>query len=178
MAEFRLETDRLLLRDWRNEDIDDFHRLGSDPLVMQTLGPLMSREQTAALIARLQQHAENFGYTFWPVERQQDARVIGWTGLIRSKVPAIEDEIEIGWRLASDCWRQGYAWEAAAAVLEWARNRKLSNRIVAITAEINERSRLLMERLHMVHRPERDFDHPGVAPDNPLQPHVVYEKEL
>jgi RimJ/RimL family protein N-acetyltransferase len=174
MAETRLETARLILRDWRVEDVDDFPRLGSDPQVMATLGPPMSREETAAPIADLQSRAARFGHTFWAVERKEDGRVIGFTGLSRGKILQIEGELEIGWRLAADCWRQGYAQEAAEAELAWASEHRPRETVIAITSRTNERSRLLMERLRMVYRPERDFDYPGGDPDDPLTPTVLY----
>ena len=178
MAEVRLETERLVLRDWRADDCDDFHRLHVDPQVMATLGPLMSREETAALIADLQARSDrNGGYTYWPIERRADGRVIGFCGLDRGHVAPIEGELEIGWRLASDCWGRGYAREAALACLDYADERFPDERVVAITSRSNAASRGLMHRLGMVHRPDRDFDHPKLDPDDALRPHVVYTKE-
>ena len=178
MAEIRLETERLVLRDWRADDCDDFHRLHVDPQVMATLGPLMSREETAALIADLQARSDrNGGYTYWPVERREDGRVIGFCGLDRGHVAPIEGELEIGWRLASDCWGRGYAREAALACLDYAEARFPDERIVAITTRSNAASRGLMQRIGMVHRPDMDFDYPKLDAGDPLRPHVVYSKE-
>lgn len=177
MAEFRLDTERLALRDWRSDDLDDFHRLGIDRKVMATLGPVMTREQSAALIADLQARAINFGHTFWALERKGDNRVIGFTGLVRGKAPQIAGELEIGWRLASDCWGEGYATEAAKAALDWAFANRPGEPVIAITSVTNSGSRAVMERLGMKHRPERDFDHPAVPEGDPLRPHVLYDKE-
>jgi RimJ/RimL family protein N-acetyltransferase len=177
MADFRLETERLVLRDWRADDLDDFHRVCGDPAVMATLGPVMSREQTAELIADLQGRAERFDHTFWALERKSDGRMLGFTGLVRGAVPEIEGELEIGWRLAADCWGQGYAREAAEASLEWARTHRPGEPAIAITAQSNGRSRALMERLGMTRQPERDFDHPKVPVGDPLRPHVLYSIE-
>ena len=178
MAEFRLETERLVLRDWRANDCDDFHRLGSDPEVMRTLGPVMTREQTASLIEDLQWRARRFGHTFWALEDKRDARVIGFTGLVRGKAPQIAGELEIGWRLARDCWGKGYATEAALASIAWARAHCSDPFVIAITSETNAGSRAVMERVGMRHVPERDFDHPAVPEGDPLRPHVLYELEL
>ncbi|WP_338446784.1 GNAT family N-acetyltransferase [Pelagerythrobacter marensis] len=174
MADFRHETGRLWLRDWRDGDCDDFHRVCGDPRVMATLGPVMSRGETAKLIADLQDRAARFGHTFWALERKSDGRVIGFTGLVRGNIAQIEGELEIGWRLAADCWGQGYAREAAEASLDWAKANRSGEPVVAITARANARSRALMERLGMTRRPERDFDHPRVPEGDPLRPHVLY----
>ena len=175
MADIRLETERLLLRDWRGEDARDFHRLHCDPKVMATLGPVRAMDYTTGLIADLQARSvRNGGHTYWAVERKNDGRVIGFCGLDRGYEVPIVDELEIGWRLASDCWGRGYAREAARACLDWAVNRFPTERVVAITARINERSRGLMMRLGMQHLPRLDFDHAAVAEGSPLKPHVVY----
>ena len=174
MAEFRFETERLVLRDWREEDCDDLHALCRDPAVMATIGPVMDREEARAFLARLDARARDAGHTVWALERKSDGRVIGFTGIVRSIVPAIAGELEIGWRLASDCWRQGLAREAAEASLGWAAEHRPGERVVAITAVINTRSRALMERLGTMREPHRDFDHPAIEDSDPLRPHVVY----
>ncbi len=135
-------------------------------------------DYTVRLIADLQQRARrNGGHTYWAVERKCDARVIGFCGLDRGHEGTIIGELEIGWRLAHDCWSQGYAGEGASACLEWADEHFCRERVVAITARINIRSRRLMERLGMMHRPDLDFAHPNLAEDDPLRSHVVYAKE-
>ena len=174
MAEFRLETERLILRDWRVEDIDDFHRLGSDPEVMATLGPLMSRDETAVVIGRFQERANRYGHTLWAAERREDSRVLGFIGAQRGAIPQIAGELEIGWRLARDAWGHGYATEGAKATVDWLAENRPGEPVVAITARINARSQAVMERLGMTYRPERDFDHPSIAEGDPLRPHVVY----
>jgi RimJ/RimL family protein N-acetyltransferase len=177
-AEFRLETERLVLRDWREEDAGDFHRLHCDPEVMATLGPAREIDYTVELIADLRERSRrNGGYTFWAVERKSDARVIGFCGLDRGHEGPIVGELEIGWRLASDCWGKGYAREGAFACLDWAAGQFPGERVVAITARINTRSRGLMERLGMRHEPSMDFAHSSLREDDPLRPHVTYTKE-
>lgn len=178
MAEFRHETERLILRDWREEDASDFHRLHCDPQVMATLGPIGNLAYTVDLITELQNRAQrNGGHTYWAVERKIDKRVIGFCGLDRGHEGTIVGELEIGWRLASDCWGQGYAREGALASLDWVNRHRPSERVVAMTAHINMRSRGLMERLGMTHRPDMDFHHSSLPEDDPLRPHVVYVKE-
>lgn len=146
---------------------------------MATLGPLKTRVETAALIADLRERSvRNGGHTYWPVERREDGRVIGFCGLDRGYEGPIVGELEIGWRIASDCWRRGYAIEAAQACLKWAEANFPGERVVAITARINQASRSLMERLGMQHRLDMDFNHPNLAENDPLRPHVTYVKEM
>ncbi|WP_336985238.1 GNAT family N-acetyltransferase [Altererythrobacter aquiaggeris] len=172
-----IETARLIIRDWRDDDIDAFHGMCSDPAVMATLGPLMDRTQTASLITDLQGRAQRFGHTFWALERKDDSRMIGFTGLVRGKVEPVKNRLEIGWRLASETWGQGYAREAAQACFAWAAANRTGEPVFAITSVKNKASRGLMVRLGMTHLPRLDFGHPGLAHGDPLQPHVTYVKE-
>lgn len=172
-----IETERLIMRSWRADDLAPFHAICSDPVVMATLGPVMTREETAALIGRVEAREAESGHTFWALERREDARLIGWCGVIRGNVDPIDGKPEIGWRLASDCWGRGYASEAARGALDWLFTRLPDDAAWAITHTGNTRSRAVMERLGMSHCPELDFDHPKLPEGDPLRPHVTYRLE-
>jgi RimJ/RimL family protein N-acetyltransferase len=174
VTNFRLETERLIMRSWRADDLDPFHAICSDPVVMATLGPVMSRAETAALIGRVTAMETADGHTFWALERREDARLIGWCGVIRGTAGPVTGKAEIGWRLASHCWGCGYASEAARATLDWLFANRDDDSAWAITHTGNTRSRAVMERLGMIYRPELDFPHPKLAEDDPLRPHVTY----
>jgi RimJ/RimL family protein N-acetyltransferase len=173
-SEFRLETARLVLRDWRDGDFTALHALCTCPEVMATIGPLHDEAKTRALLDRLQARQAQHGCSFWAIERKSDSRVLGFCGISRGTVPQIADELEIGWRIARDCWGQSYAREAAEGSLRWVAQAHPGQPVWAITAVGNVRSRGLMERLGMSYRPDLDFAHPAVAEDSPLKPHVTY----
>ncbi len=176
MAEFRIETERLILREWREEDRGPFHAMSIDPRVMATLGPLMSRAESDALIDRVQARQIEHGHTVWAMERKADARLLGWCGVVLVAIDAlpITGLPEIGWRLAHHAWGQGYAREAAEASLDWAFGKRGMEEVWAYTSTINTRSWGLMVRLGMIRHPDLDFDHPGVADDSPLKRHITY----
>jgi RimJ/RimL family protein N-acetyltransferase len=174
MGEFRLQTERLILRDWEERDQEAFAAMCADPRVMATLGPVMDKDATAALLDRVKAIAETHGHSFWALERRADGAFLGWCGLIRGLDGPIEGKAEIGWRLAFDGWGQGYAREAAEATLNWGFRHLADDAIWAITAASNHRSWGLMERLGMVRHPDLDFDHPRVAHGSPLKRHVTY----
>jgi RimJ/RimL family protein N-acetyltransferase len=174
MAEVRLETARLVLRDWRDDDLDALHAICADPVVMATIGPVQDREAARAGLDRLMARTARDGHTFWALERKDDRRMIGFCGIARGTVPIIADQLEIGWRLASDCWGRSYAREAAEASIEWSVANRAGQPICAITSVDNLRSRGLMERLGMQRDAEGDFDHPAVPEGSPLRPHVTY----
>jgi RimJ/RimL family protein N-acetyltransferase len=174
MAEFCIETERLIVRQWRDEDLDALHALCTDPQVMATIGPLHDEDKTRAMLGRLQERQARDGCTFWAIERRENARVLGFCGVARGTVPFIQDKLEIGWRLASDCWGRGYAREAAEASIRWAGEAHPGEAIWAITSVGNSRSRGLMQRLGMRYMPNMDFDHPNIEPGSELLPHVTY----
>jgi RimJ/RimL family protein N-acetyltransferase len=174
MTGFRLETERLVLREWRDEDVVPFQKICSDPEVMATLGPPLDFAATGALVARMQWRQAEHGHCAWAAERREDARLIGWCGVIRGTVGPIEGKPEVGWRLARDCWGHGYATEGARASLDWAFANLEDQEVWAITSVSNQRSRAVMTRLGMKRVVESDFDHPSFAAGHPLREHVVY----
>ena len=174
MAEFRLETERLVMRSWRDEDLAPFQAICSDPKVMATLGQPLSLDETRALIERVDAIDAREGHTFWALERLADRRLIGWCGAIRGTAGPVEGKVEIGWRLASDCWGHGYASEAARSCIDWLFANLTDDAIWAITSTDNRRSRAVMERLGLKYQTGLDFDHPKIAAGDPLLRHVTY----
>lgn len=169
-----METERLVLRDWRDDDFDALHALCTCPQVMATIGPLHDEDKTRGLLTRLQERTARDGHTFWAMERKDDGRVIGFCGVSRGPVPPIEGVLEIGWRVVADCWGQSYAREAAEATLRWIAANRPGEPVCAITSVGNDRSRGLMERLGLHRRHEMDFDHPNVDGGSHLKAHVTY----
>lgn len=168
-----IETERLHLRPWRPSDAVALHSIRRDPRVAATLGVAPSLAQCAVTIERQTGHLARHGFCFWAAELRDDGRLVGWCGLLPGK-PPIDGDVEIGWALAADLWGRGLAMEAATAVLGWAWDNTDLPRVVAITAEVNARSRGLMERLGMTRLPDGDFDHPDLAENDPLRRHVTY----
>lgn len=168
-----LRTERLVLRRWRERDRAAFHALNSDPLVMATIGPAMSRAESDAFMNRIEARFDELGYGLWCLEPADgdDREPIGFTGLA---VPWFREGVEIGWRIRSKHWGHGYAPEAARACLAYAFDTVGLDEVISFTARTNHRSRRVMEKLGMVHDEAGDFDHPGVPDFSPLRPHVLY----
>ena len=107
---------------------------------------------TAHSIARWTELWRIQGFGMWAVEERQGGRLIGRVGLIHHEDwTASGHDAEIGWTLARATWGQGFATEAAAAVLRWARERGGPLDIISITRPNNVRSRRVMEKLGLVH---------------------------
>lgn len=163
MADFRLETERLVLRDWRDEDWPAFFEHTNTPTVMRWLGGLSDPEQQDRMRERASGYKEHFGHTLWLLERKRDGghlsgEVLGFCGLKRSNQEGGPlGEFEIGWRLREDAWGKGYAREAAEASLRAGFERFGAPHIIALTVKGNTASWGLMKRLGMQRRPELDF---------------------
>jgi len=169
-----IETERLILRPWREEDVAEFARVTNTPAVMEFLGGVRDPDEFRGSYERVTASQEQNGFCFWMVERRSDGALLGFCGLKVGNTPSIEGEIEIGWRLREDAWGQGYAREAAEATLEWAWQNLPCERVVAITAAGNKRSWGLMERLGMRRLHDLDFEHPDVPIGNPARAHITY----
>lgn len=171
-----IETARLIIRPWHAEDRAPYFALNEDPEVRRYLGPPQTRVETDAALDRQDAAQATHGHCFWALEQRADGALIGFCGLLPGK-PPIEGEIEIGWRLGRAYWGQGYAREAAQACLDWGWAHLPHPAIHAITVPANVASWRLMERLGMVRVAGGDFDHPGLAPGDPLRRHITYRIE-
>lgn len=172
MAE--LVTARLVLRQWRPDDLDQFAAQSADPEVMRYFPSTHTREQSDALARDFAHGIDERGWGFWAVEVQGGAPFIGFVGLIEPGFEApFTPAVEVGWRLGREHWDHGYATEAARAAVQFGFRELDLGEIVAVTVPANVRSRRVMERLGMTHDPADDFDHPRVPP-GPLQRHVLY----
>lgn len=168
-----IETERLVLRDWRDSDLAPWAAMNADPAVREHLGPVLTAEQAEASARNFQDDLDRYGYGFWAVEVRQSGGFIGFTGLDRVDEESPVDGVEIGWRLARSAWGHGYATEAARAVLSHGFETLGLKEILAITTATNTRSQAVMRRLGMTTDPADDFDDPD-APDGPLRHQVVF----
>ncbi len=169
MADFRQQTDRLILRDWRAEDWPRFWGATNTPAVMRWLGGVCAADKRRAAQERLLGYAQEYGHTFWAVERREDGEILGFCGLKRSnQAGGPMGMMEIGWRLREDAWGNGYAREAASASLDLAFGRFAAEEVIAMTVRGNRASWRLMERLGMRRRADLDFESADFDPDDPL----------
>jgi 3-dehydroquinate dehydratase/shikimate dehydrogenase len=169
-----LKTDRLLLRRWRVGDLDPFAELNADPRVMELFPSTLTRGESDALADRITKHMDDQGWGLWAVEVPGIAHFIGFVGLSPADDTLGNPSVEVGWRLAAPHWGHGYATEGALAALNFGFHELALNEIVSFTSAGNIRSRRVMEKIGMVHRPEEDFDHPRVPQTSPLRRHVLY----
>jgi RimJ/RimL family protein N-acetyltransferase len=172
--EIFIETPRLILRNWLPSDDLPYIALNADKEVMEFFPSTKAAEETLEQIQRLKGHIESHGYGFFALERKDNGRFIGFTGLAH---PGFEADftpcVEIGWRLSKENWGFGFATEAAAACLEFGFNNLRLGEIYSFTSVYNSRSEKVMQRIGMVK--EGHFDHPMIADGHFLKQHVLYK---
>lgn len=170
-----LSTPRLLLRRWRPADLEPFAAINNDPQVMRYFPAPLDRAGSDALVEAIEAEFERRGFGLWALEQRSSGELIGFAGLaVPSFHAPFTPAVEVGWRLARPAWGQGYATEAGRAALAFGFERLGLDQVVSFTSTGNLRSRAVMERLGMSHDPDGDFEHPKIAPGDPLRPHVLY----
>jgi RimJ/RimL family protein N-acetyltransferase len=170
-----METERLILRRWREGDLEPFARMNADPAVMEYFPSCLTRDESQLLIQRIEEKFEANGFGFWALQLKENNQFIGFAGL---NIPDFETSftpcVEIGWRLAKNYWDRGYATEAAKAALAYAFSAAKLGEILSWTFAGNMRSRKVMERIGMRYNPHEDFNHPTLSEGHPLSRHVLY----
>jgi RimJ/RimL family protein N-acetyltransferase len=171
----RIETDRLILREWKEEDIGPFAKLNADPAVMEFFPSTLTYPETEILMKKLQARFRDDGFSFFATHLKTTSEFIGFIGLNKPVFNApFMPAVEIGWRIASHHWNKGYATEGAKACLDFGFTELGLKEIVSFTAEINIRSIRIMEKIGMHQDQQGSFLHPLVVDSSPLKKHVLY----
>ncbi|MFD7030082.1 GNAT family N-acetyltransferase [Streptomyces sp. NPDC059917] len=138
-----ITTDRLRLRPLTEADTDWWVRLHADDEVNRFVGGY-HREQAAARLGAIQDQWTRRGHGLCAVELRGTGEAIGRSGLNWWEE---FDETEIGWTFARDHWGNGYATEAARAVLAWGFGPLGLQRITAMIHHGNTASTAVARRL-------------------------------
>lgn len=170
-----LRTERLLLRGWRDDDLEPFAALNADPVVMEHFPAPLTRAESDAFVGIVQQRWREGDPSWWAVEVIDGPPFIGFVGLsvVRFDAP-FTPAVEVGWRLAREHWGRGYAPEAATAAIAHGIDELGLDEIVSFTVPANTNSRRVMEKVGMRHDPTGDFLHPALPDGHELGPHVLY----
>jgi RimJ/RimL family protein N-acetyltransferase len=143
-----IETRRLLLRQWRSEDLDPYARLCADPEVMRYIGsgPLAC-EQSEEQVSRFVRYWDERGFGLWAVEYRASGEFIGFVGLAhQGDWTQDEHKTEVGWRLDRACWGKGLATEGAVASVGYGFELLDLTRIISIIQPANAASRRVAEK--------------------------------
>lgn len=149
--------------------------MNADAEVMAHFPAVLNREQSDALLARIDAHWQREGFGLCALECRHSGALLGFCGLLKvAQALPCAPAVEIGWRLVRSAWGQGLAYEAAHAVLSWAFTELALTELVSFTSVSNQRSQRLMQRLGMQRDSGGDFLHPALPAEHALAPHVLY----
>lgn len=147
-----LETERLILRRFTMDDVDNLFNLDSDPEVMRFLtgGPGTPRDEIARdyIPAYLSYYERFEGYGFWAAIEKATGEFLGWFHF-RPQPDDPPDQPELGYRLRKDAWGKGYATEGSRALIRKGFANLDVQRVVASTYQDNLGSRRVMEKSGM-----------------------------
>lgn len=154
----RLETERLTLRMWREDDFEPFAQICADPEVMRFLGgKTLTRAESWRSMAFLVGHWHLLGYGHWVVEEKASGQFIGRLGFLN---PEGWPGFEIGWTLGREHWGKGYATEGARRALHYAFTELDKDHVISLIHPENQGSIRVAERLG--ERPEGKTEVMGI----------------
>ena len=144
-----LETERLVLRQFTEDDVDNLVELDSDPDVMHFITggrPTPRREVESDVLPMFLDYYERFaGYGFWAAMEKSSGRFVGWFHF-RPVAAAHPNEVELGYRLLKSVWGKGYATEGSRALIHKGFAELGVDRVVACTMVVHVASRRVMEK--------------------------------
>lgn len=141
-----IDTERLRLRPWRDDDLDAYAAISADPHVMRHLGHggALSRSDAWRQMAMFTGHWQLKGFGTWAVEEKDTGHFVGRIGLHE---PEGWPGVEVGWTLAREVWGRGYASEGGRAALEYAWDVLQVHRVISLIIPENTASIRVAERL-------------------------------
>lgn len=169
-----MKTERLVLRQWNGDDLQDFSKMCGDREVMEFFPKLLTQDESRRMGEKIKSLIAERGWGLWAVEAPSQRKFMGFVGLnIPTDCMPFSPCVEVGWRLARRYWGMGYATEAAAESLRYAFNHLGLDEVVSFTTVSNIRSQAVMKKLGMTYA--SNFMHPELDPSNPLCEHVLYK---
>lgn len=172
--EMELETQRLILRQWKDDDYSRFAVLNADKSVMEFFPKPLTHRESDDMANKIRSLISQRGWGFWALELKEKGEFIGFTGLHIPKADLpFSPCVEVGWRLMKRYWGFGYAPEAASEALRFAFEHLELDEVVSFTTLHNLRSQSVMRNIGMVNT-NMNFPHPDIEPDSLLSEHVLF----
>ena len=158
-------TERLVLREWRDPDVEEYARICSDPEVMRHMFPPrpMTAAEAALDVERLLEHWDRQGFGHWAVEECETGRFVGRTGLKHHPDwPLDPENTEVGWLYAPHAWGRGLATEGALEAVRFCLEELGRPEAISIAHVGNMASRRVMEKAGLAYAGTRHWAERGV----------------
>ena len=168
------ETERLIIRHYKEEDFLAFTEMNADEDVMEHFPHTLDDEGSRNLFERLNTRINETGKCFWAVELKENNDFIGFVGLSE---PDFEADFipctEIGWRLRRKYWGKGYATEGANACLQVGWEEYQLEEILSFAVKSNLPSIHVMKKIGMTY--VKNFIHPALKQWPEIEECILYE---
>lgn len=172
--EYIFRSTRLGFRNWMQDDVLPMSRINADPVVMEFFPGTKTMEETQAFVERMQKQFDEKGFCYFAVDRLDTGVFIGFVGISEQTFESdFTPCVDIGWRLSTEQWGNGFATEGAKRCLEYAFNELNLQTIVSVCPVVNKRSAAVMQKIGM--QEIRTFDHPLLTHDAWLKNCVLYQ---
>jgi len=147
---FHIETPSLILREFRESDVDAMFAMDANPRVHEFLGnqPETSKAHALELIQYVISQYDIFGIGRWAVIEKKSNEVIGWAGLkfIAEPIMNYTPYYDVGYRLSPEFWNRGYATEACKASIRYGFEVLKLQQIIGTCHHQNKASRRVLEK--------------------------------
>jgi len=176
MLPYLFRSARLGFRRWQGTDLDAFTAINTDPEVMRFFEKLLPREDTKAMMTRMERLFEERGFCYFAVDDLASQTLIGTIGLGWKTFEAdFTPTVDIGWRIGKIWWNQGRCTEGAKACLDYAKQQQIT-KLVSFASVGNQASIQVMKKIGMQYA--KDFDHPELYAYPDIQGCSLYQLTL
>jgi RimJ/RimL family protein N-acetyltransferase len=149
-------TERLVLRKFAKDDIDDLFLLLSDPAVMEFCSGPLDMEGAKKWLNTAMEYYKKYGYDFWAVRRRITGEFLGQMGIFRQEISG-RDENCLAFMLGKKHWNMGYASEGAAACIDYAFRTLSLDKLTATVEPENFRSICVLDKIGMEKTGKTEF---------------------
>lgn len=169
-------SERLGFRNWELTDVDEMQQINSDEKVMEFFPNVLAKQQTSEFVERMKSQFAEKGFCYFAVDKLDGNGFIGFIGLSEQTYKSdFTPCIDIGWRIKSSEWNEGYATEGAKKCLDYALNDLKIEEIYSVAPKIKVRSEYIMAKIGL--KKQYEFEHPLLTNNERLKTCVLYKTE-
>lgn len=173
MQKYIIKTERLGLRNWKENDLKKMTTINQNEEVMAFFPSTQNETKTRDFIQRMQASQTKHGYCYFATDLLNTGEFIGFIGLCHQDYlinrPSFTD---VGWRLKQAAWGKGFATEGAKACLTFAFEKINLDKVYSVCPLVNVNSENVMRKIRM--RKETEFKHPALTNYPALETCALY----
>lgn len=146
----KFETERLIIRELVDDDIDDLYSLLRDPIIMQYCSGTMDRTGAIKWLESVKKYYEEYGYSYWAAIDKDTNEFIGQLGIIKQEVDGEWLDC-VAFMISKNNWRKGYATEGASGCIRYAKDTLQLQELYATVEKENITSQAVLRKIGMTY---------------------------